>query len=386
MIFQGISRKPTRYAIGLACGTAGQGTDAALVRIKGSGLGLHIKLLKARHFPYPSGLHTRLIVGRKDVREVCLLNFELGEFLAEAAQEMLRLAHREMCEVDFVASTGFTVGHYPPRGYDQAIGTLQVGEPAIIAERTQLPVASDFQTRDMAAGGQGGPLCAYPDFVLFARKDRIAARLNLGGISTISVIPPNIDELVAFDAGPGTIVMDGAVRMLTSGNQEFDEDGAAAAKGVVIDEFLEFLLDHPYFAKVPPKTTGRDEFGPEVYLRDALAGRREHSFDDLMATVTSAVSYCIIRAYNRFVKPQFKVTRLILSGGGVNNKALVQRIHNGIGDITIRTSDEYGLPHASLDAIGAAILGNETFCGSTSNVPHATGAQAAVVLGKITPA
>ena len=386
MIFQGISKKPTRYAIGLTCGTAARGVDAALVRIKGSGGSLHIKLMKSRHFPYSSGLRTRLIVARKDVREVCLLNFELGEFLADAAQEMSRLAQTEMCEVDFVASTGFTVAHHPPRGYDQAIGSLQVGEPAIIAQRTGLPVVSNFQARDMAAGGQGGPIFAYSDHVLFAREDRLAARLHLGGISTITVIPPKFEEMLAFDAGPGTMVIDGAARMLTSGNQEMDEDGAAASKGVVIDEFLEFLLDHPYFAKVPPKTTGRDEFGPEVYLRDALAGRKDHSYEDLMATITSAVSYCIVRAYNRFVKPQFKVSRLILSGGGVNNKALVQRIRNGISDVTIRISDEYGLPHASLDPIGAAILGNETFCGRPSNACHATGAQAPVVMGKISPA
>lgn len=386
MLFQAISRKATRFAIGLTCGTAARGVDAALVRIKGSGTGLHIKLIKSRHFPYPSGLRTRLIVAKKHVREVCLLNFELGEFLADATQEMVRLAQSEMCEVDFVASTGFTVAHFAPRGYDQAIGTLQVGEPAIIAERTELPVASDFRARDMAAGGQGGPIFTYSDYVLFSREDRTVARIHLGGISTISVISPNFDELVAFDAGPGTVVIDGTVRHITSGNQEIDEDGEAASKGVVIDEFLEFLLDHPYFAKVPPKTTGRDEFGPEVYLRDALVGRTEHSLNDLMATVTSAVSYCIVRAYNRFVKPQFKVSRVILSGGGVNNKALVQRVKSGLGDITVRTSDDYGLPHMSLDPIGAAVLGNELFCGNASNVPHATGAQQPVVLGRITPA
>ncbi len=386
MLFQAISKKATRFAIGLTCGSSARGVDAALVRIKGSGPGLHMKLMKTRHFPYSSGLRTRLIVAKKDVREVCLLNFELGEFLADAAQEMVRLAQSDMCEVDFVASTGFTVAHYPPRGYDQAIGTFQVGESAVIAERTGLPVASDFRARDMAAGGQGGPISTYSDFVLFAREDRIMARLHLGGISTLSVIPPSFDELVAFDAGPGTIVIDGAVRHITSGNQEIDDDGEAAAKGVVIDEFLEFLLDHPYFAKVPPKTTGRDEFGPEVYLRDALAGRKEHSMEDLVATVTSAVSYCIVRAYNRFVKPQYKISRLILSGGGVNNKALVQRVKSGLGDVTVRTSDEYGLPHDSIDAVSAAILGNELFCGKASNVPHATGAQEPVVLGRITPA
>ncbi|GMU92542.1 MAG: anhydro-N-acetylmuramic acid kinase [Candidatus Hydrogenedentota bacterium] len=386
MLFEGIRKKPTRYAIGLTCGSSCRGVDAALVRIRGTGPNIHLKLLKSRHFPYASGMRTRLIVARKDTREVCLLNFELGEFLAEAVVEMQRAAHAEMCEVDFVASTGFTIAHHPPRGYDQDVGTFSVGEPAIIAERTQLPVASDFRPRDMAAGGQGGPITAYSDWVLFRREDRTVARIHLGGITNIALLAPKLDDVVAFDAGPGMIAIDGATRLLTGGSQEIDNKGEAATKGVVIDEFLDFLLDHPYFAKVPPKSTSRDEFGPEVYLRDALAGRKDHSFEDLMATVTSAVSYCIVRAYNRFVKPQFSISRVILSGGGVQNQALLQRIKNGLPDVTIRLSDEYGLPAQAVDAIGAAVLGNETFCGTPCNVPHATGAQHPVVLGKITPA
>lgn len=386
MLFEGIKRKPTRYAVGLTCGPSCRGVDAALVRIKGTGPDIAIKLIRFKHFPFAQGLRTRLVVARKDAREICLLNFELGEFLAEATVEMQRIAHAEMCEVDFVASTGFTVAHNPPRGYDQSIGTLQVGEPAIIAERSNLPVASDFPARDMAAGGQGGPITAYSDWVLFKRDNRTVARVHLGGITSVSVLTPKLDDVIAFDSGPGTVAIDGAVRLLSGGTQEIDEKGAAAAKGVVIDEFLEYLLDHPYFAKVPPKCTSREEFGPEVYLRDALAGRKDHSFEDLLATVTSAVSYCIVRAFNRFVKPQHNVARIILSGGGVANQALLTRIKNGLSDITIRMSDEYGLPHNAVEAVGAAILGNETFCGTPCNVPHATGARDAVVLGRITPA
>ena len=386
MLFEGIKKKPTRYAIGLSAGNSCRGVDAALVRIKGTGKDIAIKLIRSKHFPYSQGLRTRLIVSRKDAREMCLLNFELGEFLAEATVEMQRIAHAEMCEVDFVASTGFSVAHNPPRGYDQSVGTMQVGEPSVIAERTNLPVVSDFRARDMAGGGQGGPISAYPDWALFRRDDRTVAHVHLGGLASVSVVTPKLEDMVAFDAGPATVAIDGAVRLLTGGNQEIDEKGAAAAKGVVIDEFLDYLLDHPYFAKVPPKCTSREEFGPEVYLRDALAGRKEASFDDLLATVTSAVSYCIVRAFNRFVKPQYEVSRLIVSGGGVVNQALLARVKNGLSDLTIRMSDEYGLPHDAVDAISVAILGNETFCGTPCNVPHATGAKGPIVLGRITPA
>lgn len=386
MMFEGIRKKPTRYVLGLSCGTDARGTEAAVVRIRGTGRDLHIKLLRHKSFPYPSSLRTRLTVARKEARDICLLNFELGEFLADAAAEMIRLAQADLTEIDFISFDGFTISHCPPRGYDQAIGTFEVGEPAVLAEKTQLPVVSGFRARDMAAGGQGGPISAYADWVMFRREDRVVARIHLGGITSVSVLPQRFEDIIAFDAGPGMLAIDGACRLLTSGNADTDKRGAAAARGVVIDEFLEFLLDHPYFAKVPPKTTARDEFGPEVYLRDALAGRKDRSFEDMMATVTSAVSYCIVRAYNRFVKPQFNVSRVVLSGCGVENQALVQRVKNGISDSLIRISDEYGLPADAVEAVSAAILGNETFCGTPQNVPHATGARGPVILGKITPA
>jgi len=181
------------------------------------------------------------------------------------------------------------------------------------------------------------------------------------------------------------MAIDGAVRLLSSGNQQMDKDGESAAKGVVIDEFLDYLLDHPYFIKNPPKSTGREEFGPEVYLRDALASRREHSFEDLVATVTTAVAYSIIRAHNRFIKPQHEVSRLIIGGGGAHNKTLVERIRQGLPDIAIRMSDEYGMPGDAREATAFAMLGNETICGTACNLPQATGASRQVVLGAISP-
>jgi anhydro-N-acetylmuramic acid kinase len=265
------------------------------------------------------------------------------------------------------------------------VGELQIGDSAVIAERTGLPVVSDFQARDLAAGGQGRPLTAYADWTLFAREDRIVGHLHLGAIASLSVIPPNFEDVIAFDTGPANMAIDGAMRLVTSGTQESDHKGKVAAKGVVIDEFLEYLLDHAFFARVPPKSTGREAFGPETYLRDALAGRKDHSLEDLVATVTAAVGYSIIRAYNRFVKPQYELARLIVSGGGTSNRTLLRHIRKGLPGTMLRISDDYGLPHQALDACSMAILGNETICGKSANVPLATGARHAVVLGKITP-
>ena len=379
-----IQKKSARFAIGLMSGTSCDGVDAALVRIKGTGAEMAVKPMHFETFPYDKEMRTRLLAPRMDAREVCALNFELGAVLAEAAAETLKVAHAEPCEVDFIASSGHTVAHLPPRNSDQ-IGTLQIGEPAVIAERCRILVVSDFRQRDMAAGGQGAPLIPYADWVLFHREDRTAAFLNIGGIANITIVPPRAEDLLAFDTGPGNMAIDGAIRLLTSGEKQMDKGGKIAARGVVIDEFLDYLLGHPYFNDLPPKSTGREDFGPEVYIRDALASRRDHSVEDLMATVTTAVAYSIVRAFNRFIKPKYDVSRFVISGGGAHNETLIKRIKSGLPGITMRLSDSYGIPVDAREAIAFAILGNETICGTPANFPQATGASHAVVLGKITP-
>jgi anhydro-N-acetylmuramic acid kinase len=381
-----LRNKSMRYIVGLTAGRSCRGIDAALIRVKGSGADLQVKVIKAKHFPYEPGIRTRLLVTRKDATEAGLLNFLLGERLAVAATEMLRVAHAELFEVDLIASAGHIVAHMPKRGGSIENGSLQVGEPAVIAERTGVPVISGFAGADIAAGGQGAPLSTFGNWSLFSRKDRIAANLHLGGITSMTVAPADINEAIGFEIGPGNLALDGAMRILTGGTSDMDRNGDIASKGVVIDEFLDFLLDHAFFAKVPPKSVGFDEFSPESYLRDGLAGRKDHSIADLMATVTAAMSYSIVRAFNRFVKPRFNVSRVIVDGGGAANDALLKRIRSGMPDVTVRTSDEYKLPCAELDAIQIAMLANETVFHHTANVPTATGAKENVVMGNITPA
>lgn len=375
-----------RYIIGLTAGHSCRGIDAALIRVKGSGADLQVKVVKAKHFPHVPGMRTRLLVTRKDAQEVGLLNTLLGERLAEAAAEMCRMAHAELLEVDVIASQGHSVAHLPPRGGSIEVGTLQIGEPAVIAERTNICVVSGFAAGDMAAAGQGAPLNTFGNWSLFSRQDRVVANLHLGGITSLTVSPPALEECIGFEIGPGNIALDGAIRILTGGTSELDRGGDIASKGVVVDEFLDFLLDHSYFAKVPPKSVAQDEFSPETYLRDGIAGRKDHAIADLMATVTAAVSYSIVRAFNRFIKPRFNVSRVIVDGGGVANDALMKRIRSGMPDMTLRTSDEYKLPCAELDAIHIAILGNEMICDQAANVPSATGAKSPVVIGTFTPA
>jgi len=385
MDLSALRAKPERFIVGLMSGTSCDGVDAVLVRIRGTGPELHLKFAMMESFPYPDSLRTRLLSPHLTGQEVCQLNFELGERFADAVEVMKERAVELDCEVDLVASHGHTVAHMPPRGRAR-FGTLQIGESAVIAERCGVPVVSDFRPRDMAAGGQGAPLVPYADWVLFSRPDRTVACLNIGGIANFTVVTPEFERILAFDTGPGNMAIDGAVRLLTRGAQQMDKNGAAAAKGDVVDELLQYLLAHPYFARKPPKSTGREEFGAEVYLRDALAARKGLRNEDLIATVTMAVATSITNAFDRFIRPDFAVKRVIVSGGGARNSTLMKMLQKGIPDVTVRTSDQYGIASKAREAIAFAILGNETICGTPSNVPQATGASRSVVLGKITPA
>ena len=384
MDLNALREQERRYIVGLMSGTSCDGVDAALVRVKGTGANVQMKLCSFSTTPYPEKLRLRLLAPRMDAAEICSLNVELGEFMAAVAKQAIDTAP-DGIRTDLVATSGHTVAHLPPR-HNEGHGTLQIGEAAVIAQVCGIPVVSDFRQRDMAAGGQGAPLVPYVDWVLFHRADRTVALLNIGGIANVTVVPPKFEQVMAFDTGPGNMAIDGAVRLLTSGKKQFDKDGEAAARGVVVDEFLDYLLDHPYFLEEPPKSTGREEFGPEIYLRDALASRKgQHSYEDLVATVTTAVAFSIIRAHNRYIKPKFTIERLIVSGGGAHNATLLQRLKQGFPGVTVRTSDKYNIPADAREAIAFALLGNETICGTPANVPQATGAKSAVVLGKITP-
>ncbi|HPU96818.1 MAG TPA: anhydro-N-acetylmuramic acid kinase [Candidatus Hydrogenedentes bacterium] len=385
MNLEEIRAKRARFGIGLMSGSSCDGVDAALVRIKGTGPGLVIKVIAHQTFPYEADFRNLLLTEHMTARDVCLLNFALGERLAEAALVLKDIAEDEGVEVDFIASHGHTIAHFPPGAGTDHIGTLQIGEPAVIAERTGCIVVSDFRPRDMAAGGQGAPLVTYADWLLFRREGRTTVCLNIGGIANLTVVTPNFEDILAFDTGPGNIIIDGAVRLLSRGTRMYDENGEAALRGKVIPEFLEYLLSDSYFLKDPPKSTGRERFGVDVYLRDALANRREHAYEDLVATVTQAVVQSIADAYKRYVAPKYEIDYMIVGGGGAMNNAIMLGLRRSLPNVKIFISDRVGISYDAREAIAFAILGNETLCGTPQNVPQATGARHRVVLGKITP-
>ncbi len=375
-----------RYIIGLDSDPNCLGTDAALARLRGTGAGLQLKPLVVKHYPYEAWFRARLATGRATAKDIGCLHYEVGERLAEAAAD-LQTNHGADGAPQLIGAMGHAAAHAPRRA-GQAFGNLTLGESAVIAERTGLPVVSNFAARDIAAHGQGGPLTGYADWVMFHRHDRTSLRIHLGGLARVTVVTPAVEDMLAFETGPCMMALDGALQILTSGTHLVDPGGQAAAKGVVISDFFEDLMEHSFFHKVPPKTTGITEFGPEIYLRDAIKSRldRGHSMNDFAATVTAVVATSIIRAFNRFIKPRYNIARVIFSGSGAGHKPLMKALEDGLTGMTLRNSSAYGLGPNAIGPLAAAILANEFVFGAPTAYPKATGAKHPTVLGQWTPA
>ena len=383
-------RSNPRFAVGLMSGTSLDGVDAALVEIHNSGVDTRVELLHFVTHPYPAGLkETLLQISASDggsTGELCRLNFLLGHLFADAVQALLQAAHFDPARLHFIASHGQTVQHLPQPetrfGYE-VTGTLQIAEPSVIAKRTGVPTVADFRPADMAEGGQGAPLVPYFDYLLFHSADTNRGLLNLGGIANLTVLPKEagLDQNTAFDTGPGNMVIDTVTAELFG--QPYDRDGALAATGTVSEKLLRFGLKHPYFERRPPKSTGREEFGAEFSRRFVRQGRRLGLRpEDVVATATELTAATVHQAYADFVEKETPLDELIVSGGGARNGVLMQSLQEKFS-LPVRPIDEFGIPAEAKEAVCFAVLGNETLAGHPNNVPAATGARRATVLGKI---
>jgi anhydro-N-acetylmuramic acid kinase len=322
------------------------------------------------------------------VAEICELNFMLGEHFACAALAAIHQSRRRPKDILAIASHGQTVHHLPNA---RTPATLQIGEPAVIAERTGITTVADFRVGDMAAGGQGAPLVPYADWALFTNPSRPRIIQNLGGIGNLTFLPPNarLADVLAFDTGPGNMVIDAMVRSLTHGRQTFDENGAWASRGQVSEALLTEMKAHPFLHRKPPKTTGREEFG-ETFTDKLLASARRMRLKeaDLIATATAFTAASTADAYRRFVFPKLKPAermklQIILGGGGAKNPSLRRMLEERVPDAEWRTHEDFGIANAAKEALAFAILAFETLRGRPSNVPNATGANHPVILGKI---
>ena len=389
-----VATKYSRRIIGLMSGTSLDAIDVAMVRIQKHGLNAVVRLEHFREFSYPPKI--RAVVRelfdprRARIDDICRYDFILGEVFAEAVLRMLHETKIKASTVDLVASAGQTIWHDPELSIvnadvdwiDHPIetrSTFAIGQSAVIAERTGIITVGDLRVRDVAAGGQGAPLVPYFDWVLLRHKTRGRAIQNIGGIGNVTYIPPKAtwQDVIAFDTGPGNMIIDELAWVATNGRQAYDIDGALAAAGKVRPDLLEYWMSDPYFTKAPPKTTGRELFGAQ-FARRILAEAPGVDIHDLIATATALTAESIARAYTDFVMPRGPIHEVLLAGGGAKNPMLIQMIQERMPKKRLLV---YKASEAK-EAMAMAMIANDSVVGLVTNVAGATGGRP-TVLGKI---
>lgn len=370
--------------IGLISGTSIDAIDAALVEIARSDDTLRVAVRAFTMQPFVESLRERvrglLPPNTGSTAEVCEVNVLLGQAFAEAARAVAQDAGVPLASVDLIASHGQTVYHQVVPGAVRS--TLQLGAPAVIAEQTGCTVVADFRPRDMAVGGEGAPLVPYLDQLLFTDNEKYRAIQNIGGIGNVTLLSPHGAEL-AFDTGPGNVLIDEAVRLLTGGAATFDRDGQLAAAGQADQELLAKWLRHPFFDQPPPKSTGRERWGPgEAQGYVAQAQARGLNTEDTIATITALTARSIALAYQRFLP---RLDEALIGGGGARNPTLMRMLGEALDPVKARPVDDLALSADAKEAVAFALMGYATLHGWPGNVPAATGAVQPVVLGGIIP-
>lgn len=376
-----------KYAIGLMSGTSLDGIDGALVKIEGAGLNTKVELLHFINETLPEDIKEEIknccSTHKSNVEAICSLNFRLGHLLSDTVKKLCRKANFPFDKLDFIGSHGQTIYHIP-REYGKYIkSTLQIGEPAIIAYETGVTVVSNFRTMDIAAGGQGAPLVPYTEYLLYrSNKNRLLQ--NIGGIGNVTVIPANcdIDDIFAFDTGPGNMIIDEVVKTLKQ--LPYDKNGEFARLGNIKEELLKELLDMPYINLEPPKTTGRELFGKQ-FVDEVLRKWSTVKDEDIIATVTAFTAYSIAENYKRFIFPYHHIDEIIVGGGGSYNTTLINMLKTLLPDCKVLIQEDLGYSSDAKEAIAFVVLANETLNGFAGNVIGATGAKDRVILGNITP-
>lgn len=376
------------YGIGIMSGTSLDGVDTVLVEIENHGINTKLKVIEYNEYPMPASTRMKIkqVCDEKNshVDLICSLNFEIGYLFVEAVKRLLEKANFNSSQLDFIATHGQTIYHIPFQRDDLISSTLQIGEPAILAYEFNTTVISNFRVMDMAAKGQGAPLVPYSEYILYSEKGKNIALQNIGGIGNVTLLNEDldIDHIEAFDTGPGNMMINEACRLLY--NQPFDHDGYHASQGHIIDEMLEELMNHPYMNKLPPKSTGREEFG-ENYVKELIEKYNGYDKNDYIKTFTYFTAKSIEYHYRRDIMSKCHLYKVIVGGGGSHNQTLMKMIKALLYDIEVYTQDEIGYSSDAKEAIAFAILGNETLHQHFSNVKSATGAMHNVVLGNITP-
>lgn len=397
-------RRRSRIILGLNSGTSADGVDAAACEIVGRGDGMRVRLIGHVARRYRADLRSRILAAMSPARtrteEICRLNTEVGHAFARTARAAVK--RLGLARIDLIGSHGQTICHLPPRRgvgrpeRRETTGTMQIGETAIIACELGVPVVSQFRQADMAAGGQGAPLVPWTDCVLFRHATRNRVIQNIGGIANLTWLPAGTtpDAVVAFDIGPGNMLIDAMVSHFTRGRETFDRGGRRAQRGSVRQDLLRRLLAHPYLAEKPPKSCGREQFG-EAFAQALLAGFRNKRIpgNDWIATVTAFSAATMAAAYARLLRDRnarsAKIDEVVLCGGGAKNGTLCRALQSclacdaRIADATMTTTEAYGIPAQAKECVSFAMLAAACVDRVPANLPQVTGAKRRVILGQV---
>ncbi|HEX5422582.1 MAG TPA: anhydro-N-acetylmuramic acid kinase [Candidatus Acidoferrales bacterium] len=380
--------------IGMMSGTSADGIDAALVRIDGAPPALTTKFEAHHHSTFPAPVRRAILRvangATTTTAEISQLNFLLGEEFARAAIAACRKWRIPLSKIDLVGSHGQTIYHQGAAsrflGARRIASTLQIGESSVIAARTGVPVVADFRPADMAVGGQGAPLVPFVDYLLYRDDNLSRVALNIGGIANVAVIPAGAQpaDVLAFDTGPGNMIVDALVQHTTRGRAGFDRDARIALSGRAIPALLTKLMRDPYLRMKPPKTAGREQFG-EPFADQLFSSARKNRSNpaDMVRTATVFTALSIADALQRFVPRGIEIDELIVAGGGAKNPLMMAELAALLPGVDIIPASRFGLPTEAKEAFAFAVLAYEAYHRRANNLPSATGAKRPIVMGKL---
>ncbi len=370
-------------------GTSLDGIDAVLLRVRGHGPLTSFKQLAFFHHPYPTGLKQLFLKNSRpetsSVDEITRLNVLHAHLSADAVKRVAGKGGFPLSRIHLIGSHGQTIHHLPKpvRMFGkQFAATLQIGDPSVLATLTGITTVGEFRLPDMAAGGQGAPLVPFFDWLVFRSPQRNRLLLNIGGIANITMLPRNctLNQVLAFDTGPGNMVIDALMEKLYG--LPMDKNGRIASIGMAHHDVLQWMKEHPFLAQRPPKSTGREMFG-ESFVRGILRRAKGAGKEDIIATATAFTAFSIFQSYKWFLSRYIEADELIVSGGGSKNRALMKTLRELFVSVMVQSTSDLGVSSEAKEAACFALLANECVAGNPANVPSVTGARRTVILGKI---
>jgi len=391
MILTNLLKQKSKLVIGLMSGTSLDGVDAVLIRLSGSGLSTKYEQLSFITLPYSKvEIEALLKLAKGNIggsEELLKMNVFIGKKFTKAALKVCKMASVAPEEIDFIGSSGHTFYHLPDEVEylgEKIVGTFQLGEPSFLNEAFNCPVVSDFRVRDMASGGQGAPLVPYTEYLLYRSESKTVALQNIGGIGNITIIPKSCtqEEVIAFDTGPGNMVLDSLVRFYSNNKLSFDKNGEIASSGMLNIDLLERQLDDDYLRRPIPKSTGREKYNKE-YVSKIISFAKNNNIpkEDVIFTLTYFTAKTIEIGLSNNCKKAPDI--LIIGGGGSHNLTLIKCIRSLLPNIEVVTNEDLGLNSDSKEAVAFAVLANETIHGNCNNLVSVTGASHPVIMGKI---